>query len=235
MSEVTGPTPIFEPDELAKWMGIQVSRSRATFLEEQVSARFLDKAGLDAWPTPVPPVVKSWAVEYAALHYENPTALSDDRSGESFQRWNPRGREIIAELKDRYGSRGDLERVAPGQFQESANGARVFFLDKDTPDNRSGKNIFISTVERGKQTITSARTGQVVTEGDSQVLLLSNGGPGFSTNSTIQLTVRDACPDHTPVLLGVLWETRLSGHRARLAVWVWWDVCAACSATTNRG
>ena len=67
------------------------------------------------------------------------------------------------------------------------------------------------------------------------VLLLSNGGPGFSTNSTIQLTVRDACPDHTPVLLGVLWETRLSGHRARLAVWVWWDVCAACSATTNRG
>jgi lipopolysaccharide export system permease protein len=79
------------------------------------------------------------------------------------------------ELKDRYGSRGDLERVAPGQFQESANGARVFFLDKDTPDNKSGKNIFISTVERGKQTITSARTGQVVTEGDSQVLLLSNG------------------------------------------------------------
>jgi lipopolysaccharide export system permease protein len=55
------------------------------------------------------------------------------------------------ELKDRYGSRGDLERVAPGQFQESASGRRVFFLDKDTPDNKSGKNIFISTVERGKR------------------------------------------------------------------------------------
>src|SRR5512133_1742022 len=50
------------------------------------------------------------------------------------------------DLKDRYGKRGDLERVAPGQFQESASGNRVFFLDKDTPDNKSGKNIFISTI-----------------------------------------------------------------------------------------
>ncbi|GAC1525183.1 MAG: LPS export ABC transporter permease LptF [Ramlibacter sp.] len=79
------------------------------------------------------------------------------------------------ELRDRYGSRGDLERVAPGQFQESASGTRVFFLDKDTPDNKSGKNIFISTVERGRQTITSARSGRVVAEGDSTFLLLSNG------------------------------------------------------------
>lgn len=79
------------------------------------------------------------------------------------------------ELKDRYGRRGDLERVAPGQFQESASGRRVFFLDKDTPDNKSGRNIFISTAENGKETVTSARTGRVISQGDSQFLLLSNG------------------------------------------------------------
>ena len=79
------------------------------------------------------------------------------------------------ELKDRYGSRGDLERVAPGQFQESASGRRVFFLDKDTPDNKSGRNIFISSVERDKETVTSARSGRVETIGDGQFLLLSNG------------------------------------------------------------
>jgi len=79
------------------------------------------------------------------------------------------------ELKDRYGSRGDLERVTPGQFQESASGTRVFFLDKDTPDNKSGKNIFISTVEKGKETVTSARSGQVVQVKGNQFLLLSNG------------------------------------------------------------
>lgn len=79
------------------------------------------------------------------------------------------------DLKDRYGRRGDLERVAPGQFQESASGKRVFFLDKDTPDNKSGKNIFISTNERGKETVTSARSGRIVSIGDSQFLLLANG------------------------------------------------------------
>ena len=79
------------------------------------------------------------------------------------------------ELKDRYGKRGDLERVAPGQFQESASGTRVFFLDKDTPDNKSGKNIFISTNEHGRESVTTARSGRIVDVGDSQFLQLGNG------------------------------------------------------------
>lgn len=79
------------------------------------------------------------------------------------------------ELKERYGRRGDLERVAPGQFQESASGRRVFFLDKDTPDNKSGRNIFISTLENDRETVTSARSGRVETIGEDQFLLLSNG------------------------------------------------------------
>jgi lipopolysaccharide export system permease protein len=79
------------------------------------------------------------------------------------------------QLKDRYGRRGDLERIAPGQFQESASGTRVFFLDKDTPDNKSGKNIFISTHEHGKESVTTARTGNVVEIGNSQFLVLGSG------------------------------------------------------------
>jgi lipopolysaccharide export system permease protein len=79
------------------------------------------------------------------------------------------------DLKDRYGQRSDLERVVPGQFQESSSGKRVFFLDKDTPDNKSGNNIFISSIDGGKETVTSARSGRVVIQGDSQFLLLSNG------------------------------------------------------------
>ena len=79
------------------------------------------------------------------------------------------------DLRERYGRRGDLERVAPGQFMESASGSRVFFLDKDTPDNRSGRNIFIATSERGVETITSARRGEVVPGDDGQMLLLFDG------------------------------------------------------------
>ncbi len=87
----------------------------------------------------------------------------------------PWSNQQIQELKDRYGRRGDLERVAPGEFQESASGARVFFLEKDSPDNKSGKNIFISTHERGKETVISARSGHVESMGDGQFLVLTNG------------------------------------------------------------
>jgi lipopolysaccharide export system permease protein len=95
------------------------------------------------------------------------------------------------ELRDRYGSRGDLERVTPGQFQESASGTRVFFLDKDTPDNASGKNIFISVVERGKESVTSARSGKVVTQGEARFLLLSNGQRLERTLATGELKISE--------------------------------------------
>jgi lipopolysaccharide export system permease protein len=65
--------------------------------------------------------------------------------------------------------------VTPGQFQESASGKRVFFLDKDTPDNKSGKNIFIATNEHGRETVTAAKSGKIVDIGPNQFLLLGNG------------------------------------------------------------
>ncbi len=87
----------------------------------------------------------------------------------------PWANEQARELRDRYGSRSDLERVSPGQFQESASGTRVFFLDKDTPDNRTGRNIFIATLDERRETITSASSGEVVSLGENQFLLLSHG------------------------------------------------------------
>jgi lipopolysaccharide export system permease protein len=87
----------------------------------------------------------------------------------------PWANEQTQELKDRYGKRGDLERVAPGQFQESASGTRVFFLDKDRPDNKSGKNIFIAATDRGRETVTAARTGRIADVGEDRFLLLDDG------------------------------------------------------------
>lgn len=79
-------------------------------------------------------------------------------------------------LRGRFENRGDLERVAPGQFQESSNGQRVFFIDKDTADGTEGRNIFIaSTEDDGRETITSARSGRVVWENGQQILMLNNG------------------------------------------------------------
>lgn len=137
------------------------------------------------------------------------------------------------DMKDRYGKRGDLERVAPGQFQESSSGNRVFFLDKDTPDNKSGKNIFISTNEQGKETVTSARSGQIVAIGDDQFLQLRNGqrvesspaAPGLKISEFEELGSRVGSSelrpqDQTPAKAKSTWalvtEPTLP-HRAELA------------------
>lgn len=80
------------------------------------------------------------------------------------------------DLRDRYERRGDLERVAPGQFQESSNGRRVFFIDKDTAQGAEGRNVFISSVERdGSESITSARSGRVESIQGVQYLMLEHG------------------------------------------------------------
>lgn len=95
-------------------------------------------------------------------------------------------------LRSQYEQRGDLERVSAGQFQESASGSRVFFIDATqdevlpggsnaasngaTASSTAGKtdtmaqltakqarNVFISQIEGNQQIITSARTGRIET------------------------------------------------------------------------
>ena len=86
--------------------------------------------------------------------------------------WSHRQTQV---LRDRFEQRGDLERVAPGQFQESAGGSRVFFVDKDSVGGKSAGEVFIAATERGKQTVTSARAGRIDAVGADRFLILSLG------------------------------------------------------------
>jgi len=80
------------------------------------------------------------------------------------------------DLRARFENRGDLQRIAPGQFQESSSGRRVFFIDKDTADGTEGKNVFISSIEKnGNETVTSANSGRIEWVKDRQFLMLNNG------------------------------------------------------------
>jgi lipopolysaccharide export system permease protein len=87
----------------------------------------------------------------------------------------PWSNQRIEHLKQQYEKRGDIERVEPGQFQESAGGKRVFFVEKDASSKQSGSNVFIATTEDGKETITSARSGRIVRNEQGRFLMLSNG------------------------------------------------------------
>ncbi len=87
----------------------------------------------------------------------------------------PWSNQQISELKERFERRGDLERVSPGQFQESANGLRVFFVDKESLDNQEGKNVFISSTDHGKQAMTSSKAGHIELINEDRFLILDVG------------------------------------------------------------
>ena len=87
----------------------------------------------------------------------------------------PWSNQQVQELRERYEKRGDLERVTPGQFQSSASGQRVFFIEKDQAGDLQGKNVFISITDADKTVIATARSGRIDLRGEERFLVLENG------------------------------------------------------------
>jgi lipopolysaccharide export system permease protein len=79
------------------------------------------------------------------------------------------------ELKERFARRSDLSRVAPGQFQTSADGGRTFFIERDAQDGRIGRNVFILATTPEAESVTSAHQGHIEFEGADRFLVLDRG------------------------------------------------------------
>lgn len=78
-------------------------------------------------------------------------------------------------LRDQYEQRGDLERVSPGQFQESADGTRVFYIDKEPEKATQRSNIFIYESRGNRESILTAKSGHIETINERQFLILNAG------------------------------------------------------------
>lgn len=81
----------------------------------------------------------------------------------------------IEDLRDKFEKRSDIARIEPGQFQESASGDRVFFIEKDVLGDQVGRNVFIVSREADKEVITSAQSGKVEWQEGGKFLVLENG------------------------------------------------------------
>ncbi len=79
------------------------------------------------------------------------------------------------ELRDRYAQRSDLARVSPGVFQSSADGRRVFFVERDNRDDVSVRNIFALSSKDGVEAVVSARGGRLEVAGDERFVVLESG------------------------------------------------------------
>lgn len=87
----------------------------------------------------------------------------------------PWGNRNTAELRDRYTQRPDLSRVAPGVFQTPRDGQRVFYIDRDSPDAIDARNVFILTHTARGGSVTTTKTGLLITEGADRYLELQRG------------------------------------------------------------
>lgn len=87
----------------------------------------------------------------------------------------PWGNRQSLELRDRYQQRSDLSRVAPGVFQSSSDGTRVFFVERSGGSDGSARNVFILTRQPHSESVTSARSGRLETVGDDRFLVLERG------------------------------------------------------------
>jgi lipopolysaccharide export system permease protein len=86
----------------------------------------------------------------------------------------PWGNRQSVELRDRYAQRGDLARVAPGVFQSSRDGRRVFFIERSA-DGVNARNVFILTQSERGEAVTSAKSGRLELDGDDRFLVLERG------------------------------------------------------------
>ena len=87
----------------------------------------------------------------------------------------PWGNRSNVEMRDHYAQRSDLARVAPGVFQTSSDGRRVFFVERESADGINARNVFILTRQDDSESVTSARSGRLETEGVQRFLVLERG------------------------------------------------------------
>jgi lipopolysaccharide export system permease protein len=80
-----------------------------------------------------------------------------------------------AELKDEYDRRSDLSRIAPGQFQTSADGQRTFFFEGSASDTATGRNVLIVATKGGVESVTTAKSGHIETDSDGRFVVLDRG------------------------------------------------------------
>lgn len=87
----------------------------------------------------------------------------------------PWGNAQSSQLRDRYEKRSDLSRVAPGQFQSSRDGSKVFFIDRDEGKAVVGRNVFILSQQGEREAVTTAAEGEILWQDQDRVLALRHG------------------------------------------------------------
>lgn len=98
---------LFDLPALANKLQVGLDTGSATEARRIAQAWLGSATRLTEWPTPVPEDLRAWAIELAALIYDNPSWLESETVEGSSTRWAlSRRAEILAEARARYGTPG---------------------------------------------------------------------------------------------------------------------------------
>ena len=87
----------------------------------------------------------------------------------------PWSNQQIQELRTQFEQRSDIDRIAPGEFQESSDGSRVIFIDKDSVSEESASNIFMVEQRQGRELVTSSKSAHIENINGSRNAVLTDG------------------------------------------------------------
>ncbi|MDP5241199.1 LPS export ABC transporter permease LptF [Uliginosibacterium sp. 31-16] len=152
---------------LSVFVAILLSMSR-TYRDSEMVVWFSSGLSLTAWVRPV-------------LQFSLPIVLVIAVLSLFLSPW-AQGKAL--EYRKRLENRDEVSRVSPGAFRESVSSQRVFFVESVDREAGRVKNVFINSVQPGKQGLTVAADGLVETaaNGDRFVVLLNgrryDGEPG---------------------------------------------------------
>ncbi|MEC5163408.1 lipopolysaccharide export system permease protein [Janthinobacterium sp. CG_23.3] len=96
------------------------------------------------------------------------------------------------EYVERFQKREDLQKVSPGQFNESASSNRIFFVEGVSGEKANVQNVFVNTLDAKGTTVVVAKEGVISTDAKGErFLVLKNGRryqgkPGQSDFQTME-------------------------------------------------
>ena len=78
--------------------------------------------------------------------------------------------------KDRFAKRSDVSKVSAGQFRESGDGNRVFFVERQSEVTKQVENVFVVDARGDSRTLVSAASGRVEVHANGQPYLVLKDG-----------------------------------------------------------
>ena len=110
----------------------------------------------------------------------------------------PWSNQQVQHMREEFEQRSDIDRIAPGEFQESSDGTRVFFIDKESVSSESASNVFIVDNSNDKEVVTSAKNARLEMREGVQMVVLTDGqqvetkaaGAGLRVSQFEEYTVR---------------------------------------------